>query len=121
MLGKTNGRGSSEREQSIYAQPMAHDQVRQLAIQIAVLSESSGAEIEEILAALTERCGSPPGASLEKVMVAAHIVRDFIVERRREYRVAKNEDQPRERAGLLANVGLIEHLLKRQMRPGDLN
>ena len=69
---------------------------RELAIEIAELSESSGREIEEIFATLLQRCGSPElGGLSEEIVAAAYMVRARIVELRRDFlEIADKKGRP---------------------------
>ena len=69
---------------------------RELAIEIAAFSESSGREIEEIFAAVLERCGSPElGGLSEEIVAAAYMVRARIVELRRDFlEIADKKGRP---------------------------
>lgn len=69
---------------------------RELAIEIAALSESTGREVEEIFSSVLQRCGSPElGGLSEEIVSAAHTVRDRIVELRRDFlEIADKKGRP---------------------------
>jgi len=97
---------------------------RELAIEIAALSESSGREIDEIFAAILQRCGSPElGGLAEEIVAAAHMVRARIVELRRDFlEIADKKGRPHDQVDEWLRKA-IEVLLneERSRQPTDLN
>ncbi|HZR77112.1 hypothetical protein [Bradyrhizobium sp.] len=69
---------------------------RELAIEIAALSESTGREVEEIFATVLQRCGSPElGGLSEEIVAAAQMVRARIVGLRRDFlEIADKKGRP---------------------------
>jgi hypothetical protein len=69
---------------------------RELAIEIAALSESTGREVEEIFTTVLQRCGSPElGGLSEEIVAAAQMVRARIVGLRRDFlEIADKKGRP---------------------------
>ena len=92
---------------------------RELAIEIAAFSESSGREIEEIFASLLERCGSPElGGLSEEIVAAAHLLRARITELRRDFlEIADKQGRPHNEVDEWLQRA-IETLRKRELNAG---
>jgi len=95
---------------------------RELAIEIAAFSESSGREVEEIFASLLERCGSPQlGELSEEIVAAAHLVRARIVELRRGFtEIADKQRRPPDEVDEWLQRA-IEMLRDCELKPSDSN
>ncbi len=95
---------------------------RELAIEIAAFSESSGRDVEEIFASLLERCGSPElGELSEEIVAAAHLVRARIVELRRGFiEIADKQRRPHDEVDKWLQRA-IEMLRNRELKPSDGN
>ena len=93
---------------------------RELAIEIAAFSESSGREIEEIFATLLERCGSPElGGLSEEIVAAAHLVRARIIELRRGFlKIADKQGHLHDRVDEWLQRA-IEMLRNRELKPSE--
>jgi hypothetical protein len=95
---------------------------RELAIEIAALSESSGREIEEIFATILQRCGSPElGQLSEEIVAAAHMVRARLVELRRDFlEIADEKGRPHDQVDEWLQKA-VEMLRNRELNPSDRN
>ena len=95
---------------------------RELAIEIAALSESSGREIEEIFSTILERCGSPElGPLSEEIVAAAHIVRARLVDLRRDFlQIAVEKGRPHDQVEEWLQKA-IEMLRNRELSPSERN
>jgi hypothetical protein len=93
---------------------------RELAIEIAALSESSGREIEEIFATVLRRCGSPElGGLAEEIVAAAHAVRSRIVELRRDLtKIADEQGRPHDQVDEWLQRA-VETLRDGEMKPSE--
>jgi hypothetical protein len=93
---------------------------RELAIEIAALSESSGREIEEIFATVLQRCGSPElGGLSQEIVAAAHLVRARIVELRRDFlEIADKQRRPHDEVDEWLERA-IEMLRNRELKPSN--
>lgn len=91
---------------------------RELAIEIAALSESSGREIEEIFATILQRCGSPElGPLSEEILATAQIVRARLVALRRDFlEIADKKGRPHDQVGEWLQKA-IEMLRNRELNP----
>jgi len=95
---------------------------RELAIEIAAFSESSGREIDEIFASLLERCGSPElGGLSDEIVAAAHLVLARITELRRDFlEIAKKQGRPHDEVDEWLQRAIVM-LRNRELKPGDFN
>ena len=95
---------------------------RELAIEIAALSESSGREIEEIFATVLQRCGAPElGGLAEEIVAAAHAVRTRIVDLRRDFlKIADEKGRLHDQVDEWLQKA-IEMLRNRELKPSDRN
>jgi hypothetical protein len=107
---------------------MARDHVTEAAIEvaidIAVLSERSGVDIEQIVAALEQRCGQTPSdmaGIMTAIITTARGARDRIARLRRDFhKVADEEGLPHDNVNeWLAKA--IKMLSNGEMRQSDLD
>lgn len=93
---------------------------RELAIEIAALSESSGRDIEEIFATILQRCGSPELGPLSgEIVAAAHVVRARLAELRRDFlEIAVEKGRPHDHVEEWLQKA-VEMLRNRELNPSD--
>jgi hypothetical protein len=106
------------------ARDRATETAIKFAINVAVFSERSGVDIEQIVASLEQRCGRPPGdmaGIMAAIIITARGARDRIAGLRRDFhKVADEEGLPHDNVDeWLAKA--IKMLRNGEMRSSDLD